>query len=90
MCLNKRNKEKQILIEIGWIRFVEIIFAGVSMSGSNRGASVIYYGKGTTYNLAFLGALERAGYNSGGRATLSAEGLGQSSTPSEILFIPHL
>lgn len=55
------------------------------MSGSNRGASVIYYGKGTTYNLAFLGALERAGYNSGGRATLSAEGLGQSLHPDVII-----
>lgn len=55
------------------------------MSGSNRGAVVVYYGKGTTYNLAFLGALERAGYNSGGRATLSAEGLGQTLHPDVII-----
>ncbi len=55
------------------------------MSGNNRGAAVVYYGKGTTYNLSFLGALERAGYNSGGRAVLSAEGLGQTLSPDVII-----
>ena len=56
------------------------------MSGSNRGVSVIYYGKGTTYNLAFLGALEKAGYNSGGRAVLTDEGLGQNLHPDVIII----
>lgn len=56
------------------------------MHNNNRGATVVYYGKGTTYNLAFLNALERAGYNSGGRAVLSAEGLGQALHPDVIII----
>ena len=56
------------------------------MNNHNRGTAVVYYGKGTTYNLAFLNALEQAGYNSGGRAVLSAEGLGQSLNPDIIVI----
>ncbi|MGM9998353.1 MAG: protein kinase [Candidatus Bruticola sp.] len=56
------------------------------MSAGNRGASVVYYGKGTTYNLAFLNALERAGYTSGGRTALSSEGLGSNIIPDVIII----
>ncbi|MGM9991443.1 MAG: serine/threonine-protein kinase [Candidatus Bruticola sp.] len=56
------------------------------MSVVNRDITVVYYGKGTTYNLAFLSALERAGYISGGRTSISADGLGAEIIPDVIII----
>ena len=48
-------------------------------------SSVVYFGKGTSYNLAFISALEKAGYTSGGRSKLSCEGLGEKLVPDIVV-----
>lgn len=55
------------------------------MGGVND-SLIVYFGRSTTYNVAFLTALEKAGYKSGGRIQLDDKGFGTTLHPDAVII----